>query len=629
VAAFGLASPAAAGPWGAVSGNADWQRSQLVNDPQPLARKLALWLRVTETDKPMAVRDMMNFALQNPHWPRLHIFRRGVENDIKGAGLKPAETAAWFDQNPPRTADAFSAYMSALSRLGDAQKAAVALKKFWTGADVDRKETASLAREYKSVLSAADHAGRMDNLLWEDRFREAEYMMPLVDADTRRLAEARIALGRLSSEASKLLSAVPVAKQSHPGLLYNRLRWRRVKDLDGGAAEILRQMPPNPPHPELWWKERNILARRAIEKHDYSRAARIVSGHGMTPRNENIADYAAAEWMLGWLQLEFLGQPDKAYRHFEDFYSAVTSAVSRSRGAWWLARAATKMQQKENEANWLKIAAQFPSTFFGQLAHEKLHGPARPDLLPDEVVLAQDEQTFSNDELVKAVRLLERHGLKKHADPFLLKLLERARTRADFILTARLARKLGRTHMAVEANKQIQMKIGSFLFSEGYPLLPALPVNEPESALVHAIMHRESMFNTEAGSSAGARGLMQLMPGTAQQVSRRLGKNYHPGKLTGDPRYNIELGSAYLQQLLEDYDGFYPMAIAAYNAGPGNVNKWVRTFGDPRSKRVDLLDWIEQIPIYETRNYIQRVMESYYIYKLRLNEKPETILAFK
>jgi soluble lytic murein transglycosylase len=173
----------------------------------------------------------------------------------------------------------------------------------------------------------------------------------------------------------------------------------------------------------------------------------------------------------------------------------------------------------------------------------------------------------------------------------------------------------------------MQLKIGEFMYTEGYPLLPTLTVHEPESALIHAIVHRESMFNTEAGSPAGARGLMQLMPGTAKQVARSIGKSYSADKLTENPQYNIELGAAYLQHLLENYDNFYPLAIAAYNAGPANVAQWEKEFGDPRSSKVNLLDWIEQIPIYETRNYIQRVMESYYIYRLRLNQEPRTVLG--
>ena len=620
------ATASQAGLFDIFSGGSDWQKnSQLLNDADPLAKDLVTWLTVTETDKSIAPRALIHFALENSDWPKLYECRHRIEDNIEDSGLKPFEIAAWFDQNPPRTAAGIKAYISALVSLSQNTKTKPALKKFWHEAEIDKKETAALAAQFRNFFTAADHIDRLDNLLWEDRFAEAEYMLPLVDDSNRKLAEARIALGRLSSKAAKYVKAVPAAQQGDAGLLYSRLRWRREMNKDADALDLLLHAPKNLVRPDMWWKERNILARRAIEKRNFNRAAQIIANHGLTSG----ADYGTAEWTLGWLQLEFLGQPDKAYQHFDKFYSAANAAVSRSRAAYWLARAAEKMHQPENAANWHKIAAQFPSTFYGQLSYEHLNGAVNAAQFHDDQVPPQDQRDFNENELVQVVHLLAKDGLPKYIDPFLTKLLDVAKTRPDYVLIARLAREAGRIHFAVEANKQMQMKIGEFMFTEGYPLLPALAVKEPESALIHAIVHRESMFNTQAGSPAGARGLMQLMPGTARQVSRSIGKTYSADKLVENPEYNIELGAAYLQHLLDNYDGFYPLAIAAYNAGPANVAEWEHEFGDPRSKKVNLIDWIEEIPIYETRNYVQRVMESYYIYKLRLNEEPKTVMVFK
>ncbi len=607
----------------------DWQHSSaLQNDQDPVAKDLVTWLTVTETKKDIEPRDLIHFALENSDWPKLYEFRKRIEDNVEGSGLKPFEVAAWFDQNPPRTANGFKAYMSALISLKQGAKEKTALKKFWHDAEIDKKETLALASYYRNFFTPADHLDRLDNLLWEDRFTEAEYMMPLVDKDHQRLADARIALGRLSSRASKYLKNVPAARQGDAGLLYSRLRWRREMDKDNDAFSILQHAPKNLVRADLWWRERNILARRAIEKRNFGRAAQIIANHGLSS-TANAADYGTAEWTLGWLQLEFLNQPDKAYHHFENFYNAANAAVSVSRAAYWLARAAEKLHEKENTAEWYRLAAGFPSTFYGQIAFEHLNGAAvDASGFHDDLVPPADQQAFDENELVEAVHILHKDDLQKYIDPFLTKLLDLAKTRPDYVLIARLARESGRLHFAVEANKQMQLKIGQFMFTEGYPLLPALSVHAPESALIHAIVHRESMFNTEAGSPAGAQGLMQLMPGTAKQVARSIGKSYSADKLTEDPQYNVELGAAYLQHLLENYDGFYPLAIAAYNAGPNNVAEWEKEFGDPRSKKVNLLDWIEEIPIYETRNYIQRVMESYYMYKLRMNEEPKTVVGF-
>jgi len=630
IVVFGLfaATPSRAGLFDIFSGSENWQHnSQLLNDPDPVAKDLVTWLTVTDTKKDVEARDLIHFALENSDWPKLYEFRRRIEDNIEDSGLKPFDIATWFDHNPPRTAVAFKVYASALASLNQSARIKPALKKFWHDADLDKRETLAMAAYFKNYLTPQDNQDRMENLLWEDRFTEAEYMYPLVSKDEQKLADACIALGRVSSRAAKLIKAVPASKQNNPGLLYDRLRWRRVMDKDSDALALLQHAPANLVRPELWWRERNILARRAIEKRKFSTAVQIIANHGLTPAMA--ADYGTAEWTLGWLELEFLNQPDKAYHHFENFYNAANAAVSRSRAAYWLARASEKLHEPQNAAAWNKIAAQFPSTFYGQISYEQLSGAIDPATFRDDQVAPQAQQEFNENDLVQAVHILYKDGLPKYIDPFLAKLLEGAKSRPDFVLIAHLAHETGRLHFAVEANKQMQIKIGEFMFTEGYPLLPALSVKEPESALIHAIVHRESMFNAQAGSPAGAQGLMQLMPGTAKQVSRRMGKSYSEGKLTENPEYNIELGADYLQSLLEQYDGFYPLAIAAYNAGPNNVAIWIREFGDPRSKKVNLLDWIEEIPIYETRNYIQRVMESYYIYKLRLNEEPRTVLGVR
>jgi soluble lytic murein transglycosylase len=612
------------------SGSQSWQNnSQLINDTDPVAKKLVTWLGVTDKKKDVDARELIHFALENSDWPKLYEFRKQIEDDIEDSGLKPFDIAAWFDHNPPRTAIAFKVYAAALYKLNQSQRIQPALKKFWHDADMDKKETLALASYFKNYLSPQDQVDRLENLLWEDRFTEAEYMMPLVSGDEQKVADASIALGRMSSKSAKYLKAVPAAKQNNPVLLYDRLRWRRVMDKDADALSILQHAPKNLGRPDLWWHERNILARRAIEKRKFSVAAQVVANHGLSP-TASAADYGTAEWTLGWLQLEYLGQPDKAYQHFDNFYNASNAAVSRSRAAYWLARAADKLHEKKNTADWYRIAAQFPSTFYGQISYEKLKGTTvDASTFRDDQVAPQAQQEFDDSDLVQAVRILHKDNLPKYIDPFLAKMLENAKSRPDFVMVAHLANETGRLHFAVEANKQMQMRIGEFMFTEGYPLLPSLEPKEPESALIHAIIHRESMFNAQVGSPAGAQGLMQLMPATAKQVSRRMGKNYSEGKLTENPEYNVELGADYLQSLLDQYDGFYPLAIAAYNAGPANVATWIREFGDPRSKNVNLLDWIEEIPIYETRNYIQRVMESYYIYKLRLNEQPVTVVELK
>ncbi|PZT88482.1 MAG: lytic transglycosylase, partial [Citromicrobium sp.] len=133
--------------------------------------------------------------------------------------------------------------------------------------------------------------------------------------------------------------------------------------------------------------------------------------------------------------------------------------------------------------------------------------------------------------------------------------------------------------------------------------------------MVHAITRQESQFAQNAISHAGARGLMQLMPGTAREQAGKLGMNYMSSNLIDSPSYNIQLGNAYFARMMDYFGGSYPLAIAAYNAGPGNVNKWLRANGDPRTSAIGYVEWIEKIPIYETKNYVQRVIENAAVYE--------------
>ncbi|MCK5555923.1 MAG: lytic transglycosylase domain-containing protein [Alphaproteobacteria bacterium] len=606
--------------------NHNWQKTfnVLRKSNTTVARKLLVWLTVTETKIPIAPDDLILFTLENPGWPKLYTFHNRIEKNISASSLRSHEIIEWFYQNPPKSIDGIRVYIKELLRLGQKDKAKTALKKFWRVAKLNQKETAKLARIYRKLFSTANHADRLDNLLWKRRYKEASYTLHLVGKNARNMGKARIALGRFSSKASKLVRIVPIKLRNNEGFMYDRVKWRRKMNMDDNAFDLLQQMPKNPKHPILWWQERNILARRAIEKRNYVRAYNIIKKHGMTSGG----NYAHAEWLLGWLSLRFLNQPDIAYQHFDNFRKAVSSAISQARGAYWLARTAETMKQKKVTIIWDMHSAHFPSTYYGQLSFEKLYGQKYIPQFKDDHISQKTLQGFESKEMVQAARLLSSAGLSKIADPFFVKLLKDTTDRSDFVMTARLARETGRHYFTVEANKQLQQKLGEFMFMDGYPLLQIQPVNKPEVSLVHAIVYRESMFDTTATSSAGARGLMQLMPNTARQVSKSIGKKFISRKLTNNPQYNIELGTAYLQSLLNTYNGSYPLAIAAYNAGPGNVDKWINQFGDPRSNRIDIIDWIEQIPFYETRNYVQRVMESYYIYRLRLSKRPKTILEF-
>lgn len=589
--------------------------SLLSQRQDPLVRKLLVWLYATESRVPMHAPDLINFMKNNPTWPRLHTMRDKIEQNMEGT-VSTDEAIAWFGAHPPRTYDGIKMYLTALATRGQTQKAQTALHDFWRSTKLNKKEMQSLIGIYGRYLTPQWHADRMDRLIWEGRYAEADLLMPFAGPQTRATAAARLALARGDKNASALIEAMPPALQNSEGVAFERMRWRRKRGMDSGAMELLSLRPKNSTQGEAWWGEINIIARRAIERGDYKAARDILLQHGL----RDGSGYAQAEWLIGWLSLRFLNQPTVAYKHFSGLYDKVQAGISKSRAAYWSARAAAALPDGVLANEWHKKSALYLSTYYGQMSHAAIFGPAKPAAVRDPLVLPERWTTFDADDRVRVIRLLIRAELPQYTDAFFARLLADAKDEADYLMIAKLARDTGRYYYSVQANKDIQQKLGRFLPGEGYPVLTNLPSSKPEKSLVHAIIHRESMFNTNAQSPVGARGLMQLMPGTAKDTSRKVNKSYSLDDLTRDPKYNITLGSYYLQSMLDRFGGYYPMAIAAYNAGPGRVDQWIVAFGDPRKGEIDIVDWVELLPIYETRNYIQRVMESYHMYRLRFGE---------
>lgn len=331
--------------------------------------------------------------------------------------------------------------------------------------------------------------------------------------------------------------------------------------------------------------------------------------------------YSQAEWVAGWLALSFLNEPRKAYTHFGNLYKNVKTPVSRARGSYWAARAAERAGNSEAADKSYRIAAKYQTVYYGQLAGAKLGiKESLPNAAPP-ALSAQDRQSFERNELIRAAQYFAKRGKKKETSVFLSAFINANETSKAYRFAAEKAAAMKRNYDAVQISKKATAK-GLFLTAQSYPVITdqLRGINNVEWALIHGLIRQESLFDNNARSPVGARGLMQLMPATAKETARKLGLNHRTDWLTSRPSHNIKLGSTYLNQMLNRYGGSYPMAIAAYNAGPGRVDKWIRTFGDPRTGKIDWIDWIELIPIYETRNYVQRVLESTYVYRLRLKD---------
>jgi len=376
----------------------------------------------------------------------------------------------------------------------------------------------------------------------------------------------------------------------------------------------LEHAPADLVRPDLWAAERLILARRLLDDNQTQRAYRLAASHGLSSG----PTFAELEFLAGWIALRFLHEPDIAYNHFVRLYDEVKLPVSVARGAYWSARAAETLKYREVAAAWYRTAAEQVTTYYGQLAATAI-GLASPAQAVAAKPSAAEKTAFEKRELVRVLIELSEVGGGDYMRPFARRLSELAKTPAEHVLLAHLMMRFDRGDLAIGVAKRASYA-GVFLLEEGYPVTDLPPGGHSERALVLAMTRQESAFDREAISSAGALGMMQLMPHTASTMAKSLHMRFSAKQLLSDQRYNVTLGRHYLETLIADFSGSYVLAVAAYNAGPSRVRQWMRDFGDPRTKTVDVIDWIESIPLGETRNYVQRVMENLQIYRVRLGD---------
>jgi len=585
----------------------------------PLLAKIVTWLKLTAPGSRGDFADVATFIAENPDWPGQVALRQRAETSLPAD--MPRETVlAWFKVRPPITVAGAIRYAEALTDAGDNEAAAVLLRSTWIERDFTRSDERYFSSLFRKVLRREDELARLDRLLWDRKSSASKRQARRLGGGYPALAQARLSLSRSRGGVDSAIKRVPKELADDPGLLFERARWRQRRGRYAGVLELLDPPNPNAPRPEIWWPLRHWAARQALVKGDISAAYRIASAHGLATG----VDFAEAEWLAGWIALRFLDQADWAYEHFERLHDAVNSPISQARAAFWAGEAAVAMEARNPGGQWLTkagmwyaAAGHFKTTFYGQLANRRLG--LTPDVIfagtptPD----AGARTAFAARDLVQAIQVLGELDERTLQKRFIRRLLTISLSESDYILTAELAQRQQRPDLAVRTAKAA-VADGILLLDHLFPF-PALPEGtSPEQALVLAVVRQESAFYTGALSGAGAHGLMQILPRTARNVARRMKLRFDRKKLRADPEYNMLIGRAYLSQLTDQYDGSYILALAAYNAGPSRANKWIRTFGDPRSPDIDPVDWIESIPFDETRNYVQRIIEGLIIYRQQL-----------
>jgi soluble lytic murein transglycosylase len=628
VAAFGAAGPARANSvtalLDAIEGkDFNTARALAARLDDPLARELFAWSYLKEG--PATFETIAAFMAANPDWPQQHALRRSAERSMTGRE-DPGLLLAWFEQNPPLTTDGLVAKARALQTAGQGTAAIEAARRAWIEGRFSPGEEQAFLRDFGDMLRHEDHARRVSELLWDERVTEAQRTLPKLDAGHQRLADARIRLIRDSGGVDGAIDRVPSALKGDPGLVFDRMVWRRKHDLHDRAVEMLFHPAANKDRPEAWARERAILARDSQQRGDIAIAYRLYAGHGLT---EGL-HFAVGEWTAGWIALRLQNDPARALEHFQTMHAGVSYPQSLSRAAYWAGRAASALGQSDKAVAWYRRGAEHAETFYGQLAIEALGEPLGDYLGQAPPVTEADRARFASDERRQVIALMDRAGRAEMALPFVLALNDEAATPGFLRLAAEFVAGTTRPDMAVYLARRAALK-GVALPEVAYPAPPNVlqglrqrpPTGPlPEPALMLSLIRQESNFNPEAVSRAGARGLMQLMPRTASRVASRLGEQTSQVRLVSDPGHNARLGTAYFASLLDDFRGSYVLSIAGYNAGPGRSVRWMRENGDPRRMSVEeVVDWIEKISFSETRNYVQRVLEGAQVYRHRLGQE--------
>ena len=582
------------------------------------------WKHLLTSGNQASFYDYKVFIDQNYKYPRIGRLKYLAEHKLSTAKISPKKIIDWFDSKEPLSGYGKMIIGESFILTGNKDKGKKLIKEGWITADLSKNELKFFRKKFKKYLNADDYIKRADYLAWNNKYWDLKRLLRYLPKDYELLYTARQILMTRGYGVDQAIKNVPEKFKNDAGLNYDRLKWRRKRGRVDSSLEILLSIKNDKNYlvePEKWWKEREIISRALIYKKKYETAYKISSNHGMSKGS----DFAAAEWMSGWIALSFLNDPLIAKDHFQNFYKNVNYPISTSRGAYWLGRTYEKLGDKEQSMYWYDIASKYLTTYYGQLAFLKLDPSGKFELNKDMEIDDKYRYIFFNKELVKITYLLDELKKDKYTKFILRHLANDNIQKGSEVLAAELATNIQRYDFAIQISK-ISSYQKRFHNKFNYPIISTpKTINGrkiPESAFILSIIRQESEFDLSANSHAGAKGLMQLMPYTAKLVSKQAKLPYSKSRLTSDPEYNINLGSHYIAGLILQYEGAYPFAIAAYNAGPNRVKYWKKINKNPQKKQINYVDWVELIKFRETRNYVQRVLENYNVYRYILEKKP-------
>ena len=584
--------------------------------PNGNARTTAEWIALRTFPREAGYRRINAFLAAQPDWPSTEWLRKRAEEALFGDTHASATIRAAFADTPPRTPAGKLALARVKQEDNDANGATGLVRDVWRNDDFNKLIEKTVLGEFAALLTKADHKYRADRLLYKEETGSALRAAALAGPDVLALAKARAAVvNEAASDA--LIAAVPAALAKDPGLIFSQIqKLRRAQKFEAASAMML-AAPRDPAllvNGDEWWVERRMLARAMLDRGEGEIAWRLCAEHSAQGANAAVE----AEFHAGWIALRFLDDPARARSHFTKLAQIAESPATAARAAYWLARTQEALGDNEGAAAFFASAAKHPTFFYGQLARARL-GLGDMVLRPMPVAVTDDERAPAT----QVAEILLALGRRDIAAPLVY---DSARNLEGEGQLAALAQTVARAHDA-----PLSLQLGKTAARRGIALdelaFPDFGVPDfvplagsADKALVYAIVRQESAFLARASSGAGAKGLMQLMVGTARLTAKKAGVGFDAARLTSDPAFNTQLGAAHLGTLFEEHDGSYVLTFAAYNAGGGRVKEWLAAYGDPRRAGVDVVDWIELIPITETRQYVQHILENLQVYRARMGQ---------
>ena len=602
----------------------DWASAKAMTEKlsSPVARSLGKWFYFYAEDPLVPVVDADAFLDAHPDWPGIAKIQTHAEKRIT-TNASARSILDFFETRDPVTGEGMLALARAEFAVGKAEAGEVYVREAWKRFNFTLQDEQRLIANYGRYLSVDDHIARADRLLWNREVTAARRVFHFLPARDRRMAEARAALMAGAENGPNLFYSLKDDERLDSGVLLAAVRYFRRREEEPRAVTLAMQAPTDPAvlrNSGRWWEERQLLMRWALEERRYEDAYSMAAGHGLEPGQA----FSEAEFDAGWIALRFLNAAERAETHFAALAGAVGAPISVSRAYYWLGRAAESKGASDLANVRYKEAARHIYTFYGQLAAERLGGEALKVGFAGPVASSpEDLARFSARPSAHALRILSDMGDAKTFLIFSYHLDDSLESAGEYAELARLADRVGATHVKVRAGK-VGVGRNAFVGDAVYPLIyiPDRARRFAPPEVILGISRQESEFNPRAYSSAGARGMMQLLPTTAEITARKEGLAYSRTALLDDPEYNLTLGAAHLSHLFARYNNSRILTYVAYNAGPNRAVQWIERFGDPRSAGVDPVDWIELIPFQETRNYVQRVLENSQVYRGRLDEAP-------